>query len=487
MTLPRFPMSRDQILDTLAGWRAGDLDPHDGRAFAYVFPSGLSELEEVAAQASRLFLWHNGLDPTVFPSLLRMENEVVAMLAGHLGGGPGTTAPDVVGTVTSGGTESCLLAVKAARDRCADVAHPRLLLPVTAHAAFRKAAHLFGLQVDTVPVDPTTARPDPVELAAAITSDTVLVVVSAPSYAHGVVDPVAEVAAAAASRGVACHVDACIGGVVLPYLRRLGDPVPAFGFEVPGVTSVSVDLHKYGYAPKGVSVLLHREPALRTDQLWACADWTGYAVVNATLQSTKSAAPLAAAWAVLRYLGDDGFLRLTSTVRDATRALLAGVERIAGLRPVVPTDSPLVALAGTGDPPTDVFALVDAMATRGWHLQPQPGRFGLPHSVHLTVTPAAAPRVDALVSDLVAATEEVRAAPPVEPAPLATLLANAVDEGLSPDVVSTLLAAAGDGGPGPLPAQMAPLNAALAALPPAQVEALLVALWNALFRPTPPS
>ncbi len=278
--------------------RAGDLPTHGGRTLAYVYDSGLAEVDALAAETVAAFAGTNGLDPTAFPSLAAMERDLVAFAGGLLDAPPGHA-----GSVTSGGTESCLLAVLAARDARPDVEAPELVLPSTAHAAFHKAAHLFGLRTVVVDVDPATFRADPAATAAAITDRTVLVVASAPSYAHGVVDPVAEIASAAAGRGVRCHVDACIGGWVLPFLDD--DPSrPAWTFAVDGVTSISVDLHKYGYAPKGASLLLHRTHALRRSQLFAWAEWPGYTVVNPTLQSTRPGGPLAGAWATVQAIGD---------------------------------------------------------------------------------------------------------------------------------------------------------------------------------------
>ncbi|MER6871603.1 aminotransferase class V-fold PLP-dependent enzyme, partial [Amycolatopsis sp. NPDC000673] len=201
----------NDVLARLRELRSGDLPTHGGRTLAYVYDSGLSEVDEIAAAAHALASSANGLDPTAFPSLLRLENDLVARAAGLLGG-----TPDTVGSVTSGGTESCLLAVLAARDSRPDIEAPSIVLPETAHAAFHKAAHLFGVRKVVVPVDPETFRADPAAMTAEIDDSTVLVVASAPSYAHGVVDPITEIAAAASARGVRMHVDACIGGWVLP-------------------------------------------------------------------------------------------------------------------------------------------------------------------------------------------------------------------------------------------------------------------------------
>src|SRR5947207_6662992 len=205
VSLPERGIPAGEVLDELKALRANDLPTHGGRTLAYVYDSGRSEVDELGAAAHALASSANGLDPTVFPSLLRMENDIVAAAANLL---RGTTA---AGSVTSGGTESCLLAVLAAREARPDVAAPAIVIPTTAHAAFHKAAHYFGVEAVAVPVDPVTFTADPVAMAAAIDERTVLVVASAPSYAHGVLDPVAEIAAAAVQRGVRCHVDACIG------------------------------------------------------------------------------------------------------------------------------------------------------------------------------------------------------------------------------------------------------------------------------------
>src|SRR5690606_3479744 len=307
----------------------------------------------------------NGLNPTAFPSLLAMENALVAAAARLLGGG-GDGVPSVVGNVTSGGTESLILAVKAARDARPDIAEPELVMPVTAHAALAKAAAYLRLRVVTVPVSGRTLRPDPDAVAAAITPNTVLVACSAPSYAHGVVDPVTEIAAAAAERGVRCHVDACFGGWTLPYLRRLGVDVPPFDFRVPGVTSISVDLHKYAYCPKGVSILLHRDAALRAPQYFAYADWPGYTLVNATIASTRPGGPIAAAYATVRHLGDDGYLRLAEKTLAAAEGLAAAVRAVPGLRLLSEPGSTVVSFA-SDDPALDLFVLADELTARGWH------------------------------------------------------------------------------------------------------------------------
>ncbi len=470
------PTPRD-VLAELEALRADDLPTHGGRTLAYVYDSGVAEADEVGRQALAMFGATNGLDPTAFPSLLRMERDLVALARELLHGGP-----SVVGTATSGGTESILLAVKAARDAAA-VDDPAVVVPSTAHAAFHKAGHYLGVEVVAVPVDPRTYRADVAATVAALDrlgDRVVLVAVSAPSYAHGVVDPVAEVAAETARRGLRLHVDACIGGWVLPWVEG----TTPWDFAVDGVTSVSVDLHKYAYAPKGVSLLLHASPEGRRTQLYASADWPGYTMLNATVQSTKSGGPLAAAWAVVRYLGTDGYARLVRATVDATRALADGVEAIEHLHVVAPPDSSLLCV-GTDDA-LDVFTLSDLMLDRGWFVQPQMSSATGPASLHLTMCAATAPQLPTLLGDLAAATADAVAAGPVVVDPDLRAVAESLDPATLDDATFDLLlqtAGLGDGsGEVEVPDRMAPVNALLDVAPPRLREALLVAFLDRLTR-----
>ena len=478
-------MTADAIADVLRRLQelqAGDLPTKGGRTLAYVYDSGLADVDEVARSAVAAFADSNGLDPTAFPSLMQMENELVGFAAGLL------DAPDgVVGSVTSGGTESVLLAVQAARDSRPDVSAPRMVLPATAHAAFHKAAHYFRVEPVVVPVG-DDHRPDPSAMAAAVddaVDSTVLVVGSAPSYAHGVVDPIEEIAAAAQARGIRCHVDACIGGWVLPYAAQLGRPVRPWTFAVDGVTSISVDLHKYGYAPKGASLLLHRTSELRRPQLFASARWPGYTMLNSTMQSTKSGGPLAAAWAVVRSIGDDGYERLAALTFEGVDRLVAGLARVDGVSLVAPPDSTLVTV-GT-DASCDVFTIADEMTARGWYVQPQMSFEGRPPNLHLTLSAATAPRVEEFLDAFTDAVDAAKAAGPVHVDPDVAAFVAALDPTtLGDEEFDGLLAAAGltpGEGAAALPSRMAEVNALLDLAAPALREAVLVAFLDRLLRP----
>lgn len=476
------PTSRDGIVERLAEMQAGDLPTHGGRTLAYVYDSGSSEADAIGREALSMFGSSNGLDPTAFPSLLTMERELVALGRDVLHG-----SADAVGTVTSGGTESILLAVQAARDALPHVERPAMVVPSTVHAAFAKAAHYLGVERIVVPVDPRTHRADVAATSAVIAEQServVLVAASAPSYAHGVVDPITELAAAAARHGIRFHVDACIGGWVLPWAPAAGRDVPPWDLRVPGVTSISVDLHKYGYTPKGVSLLLHATPRLRRTQFFASADWPGYTMLNSTMQSTKSGGPLAAAWAVTRHIGVDGYRDLVASTLQGVDDLVAGLDAVPELSLAAHPDSSLVAVVTDGS--CDVFTISDEMLRRGWFVQPQMSFGDDPPSLHLTMCAATAPSVPDLLAALRESVDAAVAAGPVTVDPELADAARALDPaGLDDAAFDGLLEMAGlAGGSGEvaLPEQMAPVNALLDVAPPALREALLVAFLDRLTR-----
>jgi sphinganine-1-phosphate aldolase len=491
----------DRVLAELERLRVDDLPTHGGRTLAYVYDSGIAEADELGRRALAMYGSTNGLDPTAFPSLLRMEADLVATARRMF-----HASDDVVGSVTSGGTESILLAVKTARDAAA-VERPVVVVPSTIHAAFHKACHYFGVERVSVPVDPVTFRADPDAMAAAMDEHSgrvVLVAASAPSYAHGVIDPIEDVAAHTRERGLRFHVDACIGGWVLPWAGggTAGVPVPGrrtiepWDFAVEGVTSLSADLHKYAYAPKGVSLLLHATPALRRPQFFASADWPGYTMLNATVQSTKSGGPLAAAWAVVRYFGDDGYARLVRTALEGTAAVVAGIAEVDHLSVVVPPDSTLVAIAA--DAACDVFTISDLMLERGWFVQPQMGFDGAPATLHLSLSAATAASVPQFLDALREAVTVAVERGPIQVDEGLRAAAEAIDPATLDDAAFAgllqIAGLAGDGGsagvPGDgrqsstveAPAQMAPVNALLDVAPPRLREALLVAFLDHLTR-----
>jgi glutamate/tyrosine decarboxylase-like PLP-dependent enzyme len=314
------------------------------------------------------------------------------------------------GGLTSGGTESIFLAVYVAREqaRRRGVADPTVVTGVTAHPAFAKACHLLGVRLLRTPVG-EDRRIDVEAMQESVDRDTALVVASAPCYPFGVIDPVPAVAAIARTFDTLCHVDACLGGMLLPFWERLGEPVPPWDFRVEGVTSLSADIHKYGYSFKGASALLWRDPAHHRRQWWFDdGAWGGGLYGSPTTAGTRPAPPIAGAWAALHHLGDDGYLRLATVVRDATRRLLAGIERIPGLRVTVPPD---LSVFEVGSDELDLDAVAEALGERGFHPDRQDG------GLHFMLSPYHARVVDELLGALAAAVDEAPAGRGSTPSP----------------------------------------------------------------------
>lgn len=388
-----FPTQRTPAQDVLSAMRAArdhDAQWRKGRAFSLVFFAG-DEVLELVKEAYTMFFSENGLNPMAFPSLKKFEAEVVAMTADLLGGDDSTA-----GNMTSGGTESLLMAVKTARDwaRAArpSVTIPEMLLPATAHPAFYKAAHYFDVKPVSVPVD-SNFRADVDAMRAAITPNTILLVGSAPSYPQGAMDPIPEIAALARERDLLMHVDACVGGMMLPFIKKLGYPVPAFDLGVPGVTSLSVDLHKYGYAPKGSSVLLYKTHALRRYQFYVHTDWAGGIYASPTLMGTRPGGAIAGTWAVMQFLGLEGYLQIAGTVMQTATKMRNYINAVPGIRVL---GEPVMSVMAIGSRGLNVYEVGDELSARGWYLDRQQ----FPPSLHLTVNHAHAASADAFLQEL---------------------------------------------------------------------------------------
>ncbi|CAN5905558.1 aminotransferase class V-fold PLP-dependent enzyme [soil metagenome] len=379
-----------ELLADIDARHAEDIDWRGGRAFSLVYNVDHHEHEELLEQVGLRYLHDNALNPFKYPSVLQMELDVVAMAADLLG-----TEPDA-GSMSSGGTESIFLALQVARDHARTergIAEPQLLTADTAHPAFAKAAKYLDVEHVVVPVG-ADGRADPAAMAAATTDRTGLVVGSAPCYPFGLIDPIETLAADAAARGILFHTDACLGGWLLPWWERLGESVPPWDFRVPGVTSISADVHKYGYTFKGASVVLYSSRDLLRFQHFWYDGWPGGLYASGTSAGTRSAAPIAGAWTAINHLGADGYLRLAEVVRDTTRRFRLGIEAIDGLRL---THQPDLSVFEFGSDTLDIGAVADVMDDRGWHLDRQQG------GLHLMVSPYHARTVDDFLTDLASA------------------------------------------------------------------------------------
>jgi sphinganine-1-phosphate aldolase len=388
--LPPHSQSKQAVLDTMKAARDHDVKWREGRVFSLVFNAG-DEVSDMLKEAYDLYFSENGLNPTAFPSLKKFETEVVSMVASLLNGGD-----DVVGNMTTGGTESLLMAVKTARNYARglkpEIETPEIVLPMTAHPAFEKAAEYFAVKMVHVPVR-EDYRANVAAMEAAITPDTIMLVGSAPAYPQGVVDPIRDLAQLAVKHNLLLHVDACVGGMLLPFVRKLGYAVPDFDFAIPGVTSLSCDLHKYGYAAKGASVILYRNSALRRHMFFSYVNWSGGVYVSPTMTGTRPGGPIAAAWAIMNFLGEEGYLKLAGVVMQTVRKIREGIASLPEVRVLSNPDMSVLAIASDK---LDIYQIGDELTARGWHLDRQQ----FPPSLHMTIVPAHALVADQFLGDL---------------------------------------------------------------------------------------
>jgi glutamate/tyrosine decarboxylase-like PLP-dependent enzyme len=394
-------MSQGEIVDHLTALRADDVRWQDGKTFGMVYDAG-PEAHAVMEAVAQMFLHENALNTQAFPSLARLQSDVVRITADLLHGDE-----QVAGFMTSGGTESILCAVKAARERGREergITEPEMVVAASAHAAFHKAAHYFGVRLHKVPVRDDW-RADVDAMARQVGPNTVLVVGSAPQYPQGVVDPIPELAAVASDAGASFHVDACMGGWFLPFAEELGQEITPWDFRVEGVTTMSADLHKLGYTPKGASVVLHRTKELRRYQTFVFDDWLGGFYASSGMQGSRSALPIATAWATVHHLGMEGYLRLTERTIEARTRMVEGIRAIDGLCVLGEPEAQCLAMATAPgyEDVLDIFAVGDALRDRGWfHDRQKP-----PDSLHSTVSAGNAPVMEAYLADLADCVSEV--------------------------------------------------------------------------------
>lgn len=475
MHIPEKGLSKEEILGTLQAFKSRDVDWKAGRVWCYVYNPG-EESAEVVREAYLSYLSENGLDPTVFPSLLKLETDVVRATINLLRGDA-----NAVGHLTTGGTESIMLAVKTARDKArAEKPHikePEMVLPKTAHAAFHKAAHYLNVKPILVDVDPQTFQVHAEDMRAAVNENTILLVASAPSYSQGVIDPIAEIGEIAQENNLLFHVDGCVGGLHLSFMRMLGYDLPAFDFTVAGVTSISTDLHKYGYAAKGCSVIMYRSKDIRKYQIFACTETTGYTLINPTMLSSKSGGPMAGAWAMLNFLGQEGYKHIVKTVQDASEKLIAGIRAIDGLRVL---GAPAMCMFSFASETINVYQLADEMSKRGWYIQGQFSTPRTPRNLHISVTYGTAPNVEALLKDLRECVEIVRNLTPIDTDAIKALVGGALQ---SPDpeaAFNQLAASAGLSGSS-LPSELAFINEIMDVLPDEICNIFLINYFNDLY------
>lgn len=454
-------MNKDQILQSFNEFKKNDIAWRKGRLWSYVYFLD-KEVEEIGKWAYNEFLTENGIDVTAFPSLRIMENEVIRFSKSILRGGD-----DAVGSMTTGGTESIILAVKAARDR-AKFLNPNqtefeMIVAETVHAAFYKAAHYLGVKAIPAKVNDETLKATPELIAPLITPNTILIAASAVSYAWGILDDIEGIGKLASEKNIPFHVDGCIGAFILSTARLGGKEIPNFDFSVPGVTSMSMDLHKYGYCPKGASVVIYKNEEYRKFQFYVCNDWTGYTFANTGILSSKSGGPIAAAWAVTNFIGIERYKEValkTIKVADKIRAAIHEIPEL-----VLQGDSQYSLLSFTTRT-KNVYELVDLLHAKGWHVGVQFKFRHMPSNIHLTVAAHHFENYTEFISDLkecVANLSNEPASLPFDPSQLGNVSL--------PEMLTNLGISADK-----MPDKMAPINTLIEVMPKEVTKELVAGL-----------
>uniref|UniRef100_A0A8C2JSW2 sphinganine-1-phosphate aldolase n=1 Tax=Cyprinus carpio TaxID=7962 RepID=A0A8C2JSW2_CYPCA len=377
--LPVQGLTHKQLLDKIREYETLSESPAvdwaKGKVSGAVY-WGDEKLTDLLVKVYGEFAWSNPLHPDLFPGVRKMEAEVVRMACALFNGGP-----DSCGTVTSGGTESILMACKAYRDMAHErgIKHPEIIAPVSVHAAFDKAAHYFGMKLIHVPLDKKTMKVDVKAMRRAISRNTAMLVCSAPQFPHGIIDPVVEVAKLAVKYNIPFHVDACLGGFLIVFMEKAGFKLDPFDFRVKGVTSISADTHKYGYAPKGSSVVLYSDKKFRHYQYFVAPDWQGGIYASPSMAGSRPGGIIAACWATMMHMGEKGYVEATKKVIETARKIKAGIRQIDG---VFVFGDPEVSVVALGSDVFDIFRLSNALTSKSWNLN----TLQFPSSIHICVT-----------------------------------------------------------------------------------------------------
>jgi sphinganine-1-phosphate aldolase len=462
----------EEVLREMNSFTDKDVDWRTGKVMTGLYDPGAAA-HAVAVEAYTRFLPHNALYVNMYPSIGKMEKDVVVSVAELL-----RADDEVVGNITSGGTESIMMAIKTARDWAKvnrpEITEPEMVLPVSAHPAFLKAAHYYNVKVVQTAIELKEYRADLSSFEKALGKNTIIAVGSAPNFSHGSIDPISKMAKLAADRGILFHVDGCVGGIYMSVMRRMGYDLPDFDFTVPGVTSISADLHKYGYAPKNSSVILYRNRDLRKYAWFVCSSTTEYVVINSTTQSSRTGGPIAAAWAIMRFMGEEGFQDIVRRSQAATEKMLEGIAKIDGIWVLGKPDMCMFTIASEQ---FNVFEIDDEMGQRGWQLIPQFACGGSAENLHVSLTQANVPHVDQFLKDLKEIVESLREkGPSVDLEEMERIVETAKDK--SPDeAMFDIIPVIGLTGMD-LPERMAPLNTVLNLFPAKLRDEMLTMFFN---------
>lgn len=398
--LPSSGMSKDQLESELQRLHdlGGTTDWQSGKVSGAIYHGG-KEMGELLSSAYSLFSLSNPLHPDVFPGVRKMEAEVVQMVLNMF-----NSPANGGGTTTSGGTESILMACKAAREKGKfekGITKPEMIVPITVHAAFDKAASYFGIKLHHVEVDPITFQVNLSSVERLINKNTVLLAGSAPNFPHGVIDDIASLSALGVLYKIPVHVDACLGSFLVPFLEKAGFEAPIFDFRLPGITSISCDTHKYGFAPKGSSVVMYRDRSIRKYQYFVSTDWPGGVYASPSIAGSRPGAIIAGCWTAMMNMGENGY---TESCREIVGARVKIQDRIVKEIPELRIiGKPLVSVVSFDSPSVNIYTVGDKMSKLGWHLN------GLqsPPALHIACTKLTVNAVDTLIADLKTCVAEV--------------------------------------------------------------------------------
>lgn len=401
-SMPSSGREGQEILTQLDAFKAEDPEYKNGKVWSLVYYIDEAH-QEFLKDAYFKYSSENGLNPTAFKSLKKMESDVISATADILNG-----TEEVCGVVTSGGTESCLMAVKTYRDMARDkrgVKKPEMIIPETAHVAWYKASEYFNVKIRQVPLDDNLV-PDLKKLKKMINRNTVMILGSAPEYPHGTIDPIEAMGEIAQAKHIPLHVDACVGGFILPFMEMNGENIPKWDYRVPGVTSISADIHKYGYAAKGASTITYRNLDYLRYQMFVQPNWSGGVFASSALLGTRPGGGYAAAWAALQYFGIDGYKKLAAETLEAVNKIKQAINEIPELEIMGNPQGPLLAYQAC-DPNVNIFAVGDQMDELGWKVN----KNQKPDGLHAMVTAQHLKVVDDYIADLKEAVATVKANP----------------------------------------------------------------------------
>ncbi|KAI9364469.1 pyridoxal phosphate-dependent transferase [Zopfochytrium polystomum] len=375
----------------------------DGKVSGAVYHGG-DQLGSLITEAYGLFNVSNPLHPELFPGIRKMEAEIISMVLAMY-----NAKAEAAGSMTTGGTESILMSVKTHREwakATKGITKPEMVVPVTIHAAFDKAADYFGVKMISIPMDPKTGEVDLELVKRAITPNTIMLAGSAPNFPHGIMDNIPALAALAKKHNIGMHVDACLGGFIIPFAEKAGFPQAyPFDFRVDGVTAISCDTHKYGFAPKGSSVIMYHTKELRKHQYFIAPNWPGGVYASPTISGSRAGALIAGCWTALMKFGEEGYIETTREIVGAARKIKSGINSIDGLAILGNPLGSVISFVSTG--PVKIFAVGDILSKKGWHLN----MLQRPEAIHIACTYLTVGVADQLVADVKEAVELLKRDP----------------------------------------------------------------------------